>query len=117
MALSDILAGIAMVVSLYGLWHSSLKRSELTVFVAPIIRYASPYQNSNFEAFCIPLTIAHEGARTGTVLSMRLTVTDPQSHLSKRFYRAVFGEWSIERAQKGDFRPFAPIGGPHEPYR
>jgi hypothetical protein len=109
MALSDILAGIALVVSLYGPWHSSLKRSELTVFVAPIIRYASPYQNSNFEAFCIPQTIANEGARTGTVLSMRLTVADPQSNLSKRFYSADFGEWSIERAQKWDFRPFAPI--------
>jgi hypothetical protein len=109
MALSDVFAALALIVSLYGLWQSSLKRAELTVFVAPIIRYASPYQNSNFEAFCIPLTVANEGARTGTVLSLRLTVSDPLSNQSKRFYSADFGEWSIERAQKGDFRPFAPI--------
>jgi hypothetical protein len=65
MALSDIVAALALIVSLYSLWQSALKRAELTVFVAPIIRYASPYQNSNFEAFCIPLTIANEGAAPG----------------------------------------------------
>jgi hypothetical protein len=109
MGLSDILGVVALVVSAFSLWQSTLKRSELTVFVAPIVRYASPYQNSNFEAFCIPLTIANEGARTGTVLSLRLTVTDPQNNQSKRFYSADFGEWSVQKAQNGEFRPFAPL--------
>ena len=100
MQLSDIFSGIALIASGYSLWQTSLKRSELTTFVAPVIRYASPYQNSNFEAFCIPLTIANAGARTGTVLALRLTVTDPERNLSKRFYSANFGEWSVEKAQK-----------------
>ena len=109
MQLSDIFSGIALIASGFSLWQSSLKRAELTTFVAPVIRYASPYQNSNFEAFCIPLTIANAGARTGTVLALQLTVTDLERSLSKRFYSANFGEWSVEKAQKNDFLPFAPI--------
>lgn len=109
MALSDLFSGIALLASGYSLWQTSLKQSKLTTFVAPVIRYASPYQNSNFEAFCIPLTIVNEGARTGTVLALQVTVTDPERNLSKRFYSANVGEWSIEKAQKGAFSPFAPI--------
>jgi hypothetical protein len=109
MTLSDTIAGIAALVSLYSLWQTSLKRSDLILLVAPVIRYASPYQNSNFEAFCIAMTIANAGACTGTVLSLRLTVEDPQNKQTKRFYSASFGEWTVEKAQSGDFRPFAPI--------
>jgi hypothetical protein len=109
MPLSDAISGIALLVSGYSLWQTTLKRSNLTVFVAPVIRYAAPYQNSNFEAFAIPVTIANDGARTGVVMSLQLTVRDPAHNLSKQFYSADFGEWSIEKAQKGGFRPFAPI--------
>jgi len=91
------------------MWETSLKRSALTVFVAPVVRYASPYQNSNFEAFAIPLTISNTGARTGTVMSLALEVTDPANNVFKRFYSADLGQWSIEKARKGDFQPFAPI--------
>ena len=107
--LSDIGAGAAVVVSAYSLWQTSLKRPALKVFVSPVIRYASPYQNSNFEAFAIPLTITNEGARTGTVLSMDLVVKNPEKSVSKRFFSADVGQWSVEKSQKGDFTPFAPI--------
>src|SRR6266853_815941 len=107
--LSDIGAGAAVVFSAYSLWQTSLKRPALKVFVSPVIRYASPYQNSNFEAFAIPLTVTNEGAQTGTVLSMDLVVKNPERSLSKRFFSADVGQWSVEKAQKGDFTPFAPI--------
>jgi hypothetical protein len=107
--LSDIGAGVAVVVSAYSLWQTTLKRSALKVFVAPVIRYASPYQNSNFEAFAIPITITNEGARTGTVMSIDLVVRSPDRNLSKRFYSADLGQWSLGSARSGDFRPFAPI--------
>jgi hypothetical protein len=107
--LSDIGAGAAVVISAYSLWQTSLKRAALKVFVSPVIRYASPYQNSNFEAFAIPLTITNEGARTGTVMSMDLVVRAPERNLTKRFYSADVGQWSIEKSRSGDFRPFAPI--------
>ena len=106
---SHFVSAIALLFSGYSLWETSLKRSELKVFVAPVIRYASPYQNTNFEVFAVPVTISNAGARTGTIMSMSLEVTDPANNLSKKFYSANFGQWGIEKARTGDFRPFAPI--------
>jgi hypothetical protein len=107
--LSDIGAAAAFVVSAYSLYQTTLRRASLKVFVSPVIRYASPYQNSNFEAFAVPVTIANEGARTGTIVSMDLQVRAPERDVIKRFYSADVGQWSIERNRSGDFRPFAPI--------
>jgi hypothetical protein len=104
--LSDIVSGAAVVFSGISLWHTSLRAANLNVFVPPIIRYASPYQNSIFEVFEIPLTIINNGARTGTVLSVDLVVTDFQRRLSKRFYAACVGPWHREKA---GFKPFAPM--------
>jgi hypothetical protein len=109
MSLSDIAAALAVVVSAYSLWQTTLKRSALKVYVSPVIRYASPYQNSNFEVFAIPVTITNEGARTGTIVSMDLVVRSPERNLTKRFYSVDLGQWSIEKGRSGDFRPFAPI--------
>ena len=106
---SNFFSLVALLVSAYSLWETSLKRSAFKVFVAPVIRYASPYQNTNFEVFAIPVTITNSGARAGTVMSMGLVVTDLATNVSKRFYSADLGQWSIEKASKGDFRPFAPI--------
>jgi hypothetical protein len=107
--LSDIGSAAAFVVSAYSLYQTTLKRASLKVFVSPVIRYASPYQNSNFEAFAVPMTITNEGARTGTVMSMDLQVRAPERDVIKRFYSADIGQWSIEKNRSGDFRPFAPI--------
>ena len=106
---SNFFSLVAMIVSAYSLWETSLKRSKLKVFVAPVIRYASPYQNTNFEVFAIPVTITNAGARAGTVMSIALQVTDPDRKVSKRFYSADLGQWGIEKARQGEFRPFAPI--------
>lgn len=106
---SHIVSALALLFSGYSLWETSLKRSELKVYVAPVIRYASPYQNTNFEVFAIPVTISNAGARTGTIMSMSLEVKDPANKLSKKFYSANFGQWGIEKSRTGDFRPFAPI--------
>ena len=107
--LSDVGSAAAFVISAYSLYQTTLKRAGIRVFVSPVIRYASPYQNTNFEVFAVPVTIMNAGARTGTIMSMSLDVTDPANKLSKRFYSADFGQWSIEKSRTGDFRPFAPI--------
>jgi len=107
--LSDIGSAAAFVVSAYSLYQTTLKRAALKVFVAPVIRYASPYQNSNFEAFAVPVTITNEGARTGTIMAMDLQVRAPERDVIKRFYSADLGQWSVEKSRSGDFRPFAPI--------
>jgi hypothetical protein len=79
------------------------------VFVPSVIEYSAPYQNNNFEAIIIPVTISNEGARTGTVLSLELDVTDPKTNQTKRFYAANFGRWTMERTRSGAYQAFAPI--------
>jgi hypothetical protein len=106
---SEIIAGVALLVSGYSLWQSKLKRADLKVFVPPVIQYSSPYQNSNFEVFAIPVTLVNEGAQTGTVLSLELEVTDPRTGQVKRFYSADFGRWTMEKTRSGSYQPFAPI--------
>ena len=103
------LSGAALLFSGFSLWDTSLKASDLRVFIAPVIQYASPYQNSNFEMFALPVTLTNEGARTGTVLSMELAVTDPRSNQTKRFYAADFGRWTMEKTRSGAYSPFSPM--------
>jgi hypothetical protein len=107
--LAASISTIALALSIFSLWESSLKQADLHVFVPPVLQYAAPYQNSNFEMIAIPVTLANEGAQTGTVLSMELAVTNPQTNETKHFYSADFGRWTMERTRSGAYQPFAPI--------
>jgi hypothetical protein len=107
--IASVISAVALALSVYSLWESTLKPADLRVFVPPVIQYSAPYQNSNFEMVAIPVTLANEGAQTGTVLSMELAVTDPRTHETKRFYSADFGRWTMERTRSGAYQPFAPI--------
>ena len=89
--------------------RTSLQRADMRVFVSPLIRYASPYQNSIFEVFEIPLTVINEGAQTGTILSFDLEVTNSQNGASKHFYSAGLGPWSLARVKGEGLTPFTPV--------
>jgi hypothetical protein len=106
---STVVAAIALIISAYSLYVTSLRQPKLSLFVPPVIQYASPYTNSNFEVLGIPVTIANSGARSGTVLSIDLLATNPAKKLTKRFYSAEFGRWTMENARGNKFRPFAPL--------
>lgn len=106
---AGILSGVALLFSGFSLWDTTLKSADLRLFVSPVIQYSAPYQNSNFEMFALPVTLTNEGARTGTILSMELAVTDPRSNQTKRFYAADFGRWTMEKTRAGAYEPFAPI--------
>lgn len=99
----------AFVMSVYSLWRTSLRRASLRVFVSPLIRYASPYQNSVFEVFEVPLTVINEGAQTGTILAFDLEVTNAQNGASKLFYSAGLGPWSLARVKGEGLTPFTPV--------
>ena len=107
--IAAVVSAVALVFSGYSLWETSLKQPDLRVFVPPVVHYAAPYQNSNFEVIAIPVTLANEGARTGTVLSMQLEVRDPRSGEAKRFYAAEIGRWTMERTRSGAYQAFAPL--------
>ncbi len=106
---AEVFSGVAVVVSVYSLWRTSLKRPDLRIFVPPLIRYASPYQNSVFEVFEIPLTAINEGAQTGTILSFDLEVTNRQTGVSKLFYSAGLGPWSLAKIKGEGLIPFTPM--------
>lgn len=104
-----VFSALALAFSVYSVWETSLKQSNLKVFVPPIIEYAGGFQNSNFEVFSIPVTITNEGARTGTVLSMELEAFDPRTNQTKRFYAASFGLWPKDPSSRELLEPFAPM--------
>jgi hypothetical protein len=107
--LTAVVSAVALVFSAYSLWDGSLKAPDLKVFVPPLIQYASPYNNSNFEVFAIPVTLINEGGRSGTVLSVELEVTHVKTGATKRFYSADFGRWSTDKTRMATNNPFAPI--------
>jgi hypothetical protein len=107
--LAAVLSLFALLMSAYSLWETSLKQADVQIFVPPVIQYAAPYQNSNFEMIAVPVTLTNDGARTATVLSMELAVTDPRTKQTKRFYAADFGRWTMERTRTGAYEPFAPL--------
>jgi hypothetical protein len=108
---AELFSGIAVAVSGYSLWRTTLRKPVLRAFVPPVMRYASPYQNSIFEVFEIPLTVVNEGALTGTVLSLNLKVTNPRG-ISKDFYSAGLGSWSMGKARGEGLAPFTPVSLP-----
>jgi hypothetical protein len=106
---AEVFSGVAVALSGYSLWQTSLKQADLQVFVPPLIRYASLYQNSIFEVFEVPLTVINEGAQTGTVLSLDLEVTNLQTGTVKHFYSAGLGPWSLAKVQGEGLEPFTPL--------
>lgn len=107
--LAVIVSAVALLFSGYSLWETSLKAADLHAFVPPVIHFAAPYQNSNFEVIGVPITLTNEGARSATVLSMELAVTDPRTKQTKRFYAADLGRWTMAKTRTGAYEPFAPI--------
>lgn len=102
-------SALALIFSGYSLWDGTLKSAAIQAFVPPVIQYSSPYNNSNFEMFAIPVTLTNDGGRTGTVLSMLLEATNIKTNETKRFYAADFGRWTMEKTRAGAYAPFAPI--------
>lgn len=107
--IAAVVSSVALAFSAWSLWETSLRAPDVRVFIPPVIHYAAPYNNSNFEMVSLPVTLINDGARTGTVLSMELEVTDPRTKLTKRFYAADIGRWSMERTRTQAYAHFAPL--------
>jgi hypothetical protein len=108
---ATLLSGVALVFSGLSYYESSLKTADLTVFVPPMIHYARDGDN---DVFNVPITIANDGARSGTVLNMVLDVENLRPNAEKkraRFHSAFLGEYP--RTDEAINRSFAPlsIGG------
>jgi len=103
--LATIVSALALVFSGYTYYESVMRAPKLAVYVPPGMEYTDPDRPDNpFEVFIIPVTLANDGARTGTVLSIDLEVTNKRSGDKKLFYAAQLGTWG-EQPKK----PFAPV--------
>lgn len=102
---ASAISGFALLFSSYSFYESVLRAPEFSAYVPPRIDYTDPDRpDSPFEVFVVPLTIANDGARAGTVLAITMTVTNLRSRETKEFYAASLGTWGVEPR-----RPFAPI--------
>jgi hypothetical protein len=85
---ATLASGVAVVLSGFSLWDTSLQDSDLRIFVPPAIYYAGHQPGTTMEVLKIPVTLVNEGAQTGTVLSLNLAVSDPKTGQAKNFYSA-----------------------------
>lgn len=103
--LATVISAFALLFSGFSFYETVLRAPELAIYVPPQIQYTDPDRpDSPFEVFVLPITFANHGARSGTVLSLDLTVTNPRTGQSKRFYSAYSGPWSQDAGQS-----FSPV--------
>lgn len=103
--LATVISALALAFSGYTFYESVLRAPELAIYVPPSIDYTDPDRpDSPFEVFVIPVTLVNDGARTGTVLSIDLEVTNPRSGETKQFHAAQLGAWGNDPQV-----PFAPV--------
>jgi hypothetical protein len=104
--LATVLSAVAVGISCISFYMSNLQGAELEVYIPPTIHYARD-GGGDTELFAIPITIANDGARSGTVISMELEVLNLKTNTTKRYYSAFLGEHPREAAAPN--RQFAPL--------
>lgn len=103
------ISGIALLFSGFSYYESSLKTAEMQVFVPPMIHYA----RDGADVFNVPVTIANDGAKSGTVLGLTLDAEnlDPKAERKKITFHGIFlGDYP--RDEKAPLRSFAPLSIP-----
>jgi hypothetical protein len=104
--LATIFSAAALGFSGFSFYMSVLQGADLEVYLPPTIHYARD-GGGDVELFAIPVTIANDGARTGTVLSIELEVEKIKDKQTKRYYSAFLGEHP--RDSNALNRQFAPL--------
>ncbi len=104
--LATVVSAFAFAFSGVSFYETVMKQPQLAVYVPPVLHYGQD-GNGDVELFAIPLTIANDGARTGTVLSMDLVAENVKTKARLKFYSAYFGDHP--RVTTTTPRAFAPI--------
>jgi hypothetical protein len=101
--LATLISAIAALFSAYTFYE--VRAPRLAIYVPPRIDYSDPDgPDRPMEVFVLPVTIANDGAQTGTVLSINLQVMNPRTLQVKQFYAARLGSWGEQPT-----KPFAPV--------
>jgi hypothetical protein len=104
--LATMFSAVALGFSGISFYMSALQGPDLAVYLPPTMNYARD-AGGDIELFAIPITIANDGARTGTVLSIELEAESLKDKKSKRYYSAFLGEHP--RNADALNRQFAPL--------
>ncbi|MFM9942996.1 MAG: hypothetical protein ACKVP7_26295 [Hyphomicrobiaceae bacterium] len=110
--LATTLSALAFVFSGFSFYMSALQQADLEVYVPPVLQYGRD-GGGEVDVFAIPITIANNGANTGTVLAIEVTVSNTAGgteKASKTFYSAFIGEHP--RNADTPNKTFAPISVP-----
>ena len=89
--LATVVSAFAFAFSGVSFYETVMKQPRLQVYVPPVLHYGQD-GGGDVELFAVPVTIANDGARTGTVLSMELTALNKATKVQNRFYAAYFGD-------------------------
>lgn len=90
-------------------YETVIKQPQLAAHVPPVLHYARD-GGGDIELFAIPVTIANDGAKTGTVLSMTLEAVNTRTKVRQRFYSAYLGDHPKSADETP--RAFAPLSIP-----
>lgn len=102
---ATVISAFALLFSGFSFYETVLRSADFAIYVPPRIAYTDPNSPDHpFEVFIVPLTLANDGARTGTVLSIDLEVTNPRTGKTKHFYAAHLGNWGYNPK-----KPFMPV--------
>ena len=78
-SVTAVVSAVALLFSAFSLWETSLKRADLSVYVAGVVTYSRDNSASlaimpagGFEVLAVPVTIANSGARDAAVLGLQL---------------------------------------------
>ena len=110
--LATTISAVAFLFSGISFYMSALQQADLEVYVPPVLQYARD-AGGEVDVFALPVTIANNGANTGSVLAMELVVENPKAGAeprSKTFYSAFTGEHP--RDAQALNKSFAPIAVP-----
>ena len=89
---ATIISAFALMFSGYSFYETVVRSADFAAYVPPRIAYTDPNSPEHpFEVFIVPLTLANDGARTGTVLSIDLLVTNPRTKQDQKVLRGASG--------------------------
>jgi hypothetical protein len=115
---TTIISAIALALSGYSLWETSLKQADLGVYVTGVVSYARDTAEDEhirppggFEVLAVPVTIANSGARDGAVLSLQLDVKNSNTGLTARFEGTYTADaaYFVAGADKRPKTPFSAL--------
>jgi hypothetical protein len=89
--LAIIISVISFIISTVNVYVTNLKAPDLSMSIAPFIRQIVDNQSQN-EAFFIPVTLVNQGAKPGSLLSIELTVNYLPAGEQQVYYGQYFAQ-------------------------